>query len=481
MSEVTTVQASAVQVEANLSERTISGLLVPYGEISRPKVGPAEYKVRAGALKLPTDLSEIKLNRDHDQLKPVGKAIAAEERPNGLYVTFRVAKTTSGNDLMVEAEEGLRASLSAEFSFTKAEGIEVTEGVLTGAAAVIKGGSPSAKIHEIKAADSGTTPEKETPMETNSETVEATEAVSVVQAAPVLAAGSVKAELGAITFDAIKRGSDVQAALADQLTTHDAGKVYIGDQEIGELFKARKNERKLVNAVGVKPLTSLFVTGTKKDRTFAVANWAGNKVELPTGNFTTSRENWQASAKAVAVDIAMELVEFGDASVISDLYEQAVESYIVQTEAELLTFLLSNSTAVTGLTSAIAAIDKASETLGNIGANMDFIAVAPNVMALLRSVTSANAPWWLASQGAVNLRDRSIDLGGVTLTSNPALANGTILVGDKRAVDYRESKEFRYQAANIAQGGVDISLIKFRAQKVTDTGAILKLTGVTGA
>ncbi len=352
-------------------------------------------------------------------------------------------------------------------------------GRLTGAGLVVR---PAFNNAQLTAADCGTTPEKETPMETNSETLEAAE-VSVVQAAPVLTAGAARAELGAITFEAFNAGGApaINAALADLKTTNDAGKAYIGDQELGELWTARVTQRPLVNAVGVKPLTSLIQTGTKKQRTFAVANWAGNKVELPTGVFTTSRETWTASAKAVAVDIAAELIEFGGEGVITELYSEAMDSYITQTEAELLTFLLSNSTAVTGLTSAVAVIDKASETLGNIGANMDFIAVAPGVMASLRSITSANAPWWLASQGAVNLRDRSISLGGVTLTSNASLAAGTILVGDSRAVDYREGKDIKFRALDVAHGGIDVSFIKFRSQYVTDKGAVLKFTGVTGA
>ncbi|MGP9788313.1 hypothetical protein ACT3UD_18750, partial [Glutamicibacter sp. 287] len=79
---------------------------------------------------------------------------------------------------------------------------------------------------------------------------------------------------------------------------------------------------------------------------FAVADWAGSKVELPTGKFTTSRENWQAKSKAVAVDVAVELVEFGSADVISDLYEQALDSYIEQTESEMVAFLVAGGTQI---------------------------------------------------------------------------------------------------------------------------------------
>ena len=129
----------------------------------------------------------------------------------------------------------------------------------------------------------------------------------------------------------------------------------------------------------------------------------------------------------------------------------------------------------------MAAVDKASETLGAIGADMDFIAVSPDVMASLRNIKTADAPWWLSSQGSVNLRDRSIDLGGVVLTSNSALPAKTVIVGDSRAVDYRESKDIKFRALDLPNGGVDISFIKFNASHVTDNGAILKFTNVAPA
>lgn len=311
--------------------------------------------------------------------------------------------------------------------------------------------------------------------------VEAAEVVSApVQAAPIFAASASNTDLGKLTFDAYNRGGApaINAALADQLVSDDAGKAFVKDQEVGELFEARKTERKLVNTIGVKPLTSLFVTGTKKQRTFAVADWAGAKTELPTGKYTTSRESWQASAKAVAVDIAAELIHFGGEGVISDLYEQAVDSYIEQTEEEMLDFISAGATVVSTALSAVEAIDKASETLGAIGARMDFVIVSPDVLAELRALKGADVPWWLAQQSNVNLRDRSLSLGGVLLESNSGLPANTILVGDSRAVDYRESAEIRFRALDLPNGGVDISFIKFNASKITDAGALLKFTTV---
>lgn len=466
-------------LEANETDRTISGLLLPWEEIGHTSAG--SVTASKGTLTIP-DASEIFLNLQHQKDSRVGRAVSLEEREDGLHATFRISNTTAGNDLLEEVKDGLRAHLSIEISQPVIKAGRILAGLVSGAASVCTPAFKSAAVYALTASDNGTTTsEKETPMELENtqETVEVS-APAPVQAAPIYAADN-KTDLGAATFAAVKSGNaaaTLNAALADLKTTSDVGRVYIQEQEVGELFKARNVERKLVNAVGVKPLTSLYVTGTRKTRTFAVANWAGDKAELPTGTFTTSREEWKASAKAVAVDIAMELIEFGSEEVINELYTQALDSYVEQTEAELTTTLLNEATKITTAFSPVAAINKAAAQLGAIGARMDAIAVSPDVYAALQEINSANAPWWLAQQSSVDLRNGSATVGGVVLTSNQALPAKTVLVFDSRAVDYRESKDFKFRALDIAHGGVDISFIKFRATKVTDTGAVLRFTNV---
>lgn len=471
------IQASGELLTASVDDRTLTYRLLPYGEPGGTNVG--KITASKGSVTIPGDVSSLELNEEHDYKNQIGKFTRVEETDTGLEATVRIVATSRGNDALTLAAEGLRTGISVEISEPVIRDGQLIAGTLTGAGLVVR---PAFSTARLTAADCGElTPEKETNMETTSTPVEATEvAPTAIQSAPIFAADASKVDLGKLTFEGFNAGGAlaINAALADQLTTSDAGKALIKDQEVGELFEARKTERRLVNAVGVKPLTSLFVTGTKKNRTFAVSDWAGNKTPLPTGTYSTSRENWQAKAKAVAVDIAAELIHFGGEGVISDLYEQAVDSYIEQTEAEMLTFLSAEATVIAAPFSAVDAIDRASEQLGAVGANMSFIAVSPDVMAELRSIKTADAPWWLAAQSNVNLADRSINLGGVTLTSNSALPDNTVLVGDSRAVDYRESAEIRFRALDLPNGGIDISFIKFNASYVTDPGALLKFTAV---
>lgn len=464
------LSAVGTLLKADAEERTLSYVLLPFGVEGSTSLG--KLTAAAGAILLPDDVDTLELNLEHDYTKPIGKFVRVEETEAGLEATVKISKTSAGNDALQLAAEGLRTGISVEIADPVIRSGQLVAGRLTGAGLVVRPAFPTA---QLIAADCGST--EEVTMTEKLEATKTEEVAPIEQPAP-LHAGD-KVELGKLTFEAARNGTSVQAALADQVPADDAGKVYIRDQEVGELWKARRNERRIVEAIGVKPLTSLFVTGTRKARTFAVADWAGSKVELPTGKFSTSRENWQASAKAVAVDVAMEVIEFGSEDVISDLYEQALESYIEQTEAELIKVLKQEGSPVTGATDAVDAVNKASAALGAIGARMDFVAVSPDVYAALTAIKSADAPWWLAGQGSLDVRNQSANLGsGLALASNPDLAEGTVIVGDSRAVDYRESKEFRFKALDLPRGGVDISLIKFRATKVTDPGAILVFSGV---
>lgn len=460
---------------ANKEERTISGLMLPYGEVGRTSAGA--ITASAGTVTVPDDASSVHLNLEHDSLRPVGKATAFEEREDGLHATFRIARTSAGDDLLEEVAEGLRAALSVELDNPVIRAGKLLAGNLTGCGAVVRPAFPSANIYNLTASDMG---EIETEQDSENMENENVNVETVEQSAP-LTAGDTRVDLGRITFEAASTGASVQAALADLTPAADKGQVYIKDQEIGELFEARKSERPFVEKVGVKPLTSLTVAGKRKDRTFAVADWAGSKAELPTGKFTTSQETWKASAKAVAVDIAMELIEFGDESVISDLYEQAVDSYIEQTETELVDYVSSQATKLTAPGGIVETVNEAASTLGAIGARMDIVVCAPDVYADLMGMKVNDAPWWLNGSSSLNIAGQSANVGGVTVTTSNELEAGQVLVADTRAIDYRESKDFRYRALDVAHGGVDVSLIKFKAAKVTDKGAVLLFSPKTAA
>lgn len=460
------IQAQGHLLTASEDDRSLTYRLLPFGEPGRTNVGT--ITVQAGAVTVPEDVTGLPINLEHEYRKPVGRFTSVTETEDGLEATIRVARTRDGDDALTLAAEGLRTGISVEIDSPVIKAGRLIAGTLTGAGLVVR---PAFENALLTASDMGEDTDKDKDLNMENENT------PVEQAAP-LHAGETRIDLGKVTFEAASSGASVQAALADLVPADDPGKVYIKDQEVGELFEARKSERKFVEAVGVKPLTSRTVAGKRKHRTFKVADWAGSKAELPTGKFTTSQETWEASAKAVAVDIAMELIEFGDESVISDLYEQAVDSYVEQTETELVEYVAAEATPLTATGGIVDTVNSAAAQLGAIGARMDIVVCAPDVYADLMGMKVNDAPWWLSGSSSMNIGGQSANVGGITITTSQELEAGQVLVADSRAIDQRESKDFRYRALDVAHGGVDVSFIKFRAVKVTDPGSVLLFSAV---
>ncbi|WP_218711550.1 hypothetical protein [Arthrobacter sp. BF1] len=463
---------------ASEEELTLTYKLLPFGEEGSTSAGLV--KASKGILTLPDDVKSLSLNEEHDFKRPIGFFESLIEEETGFTASVRLIDTQAGRDAHKLAKAGLRAGISVEIAEPIISNGNLLAGRLTGAGLVVR---PAFANAQLIAADCGTTI-KDSPMDTTS-TLEAAEAViepTFVQAAPLLASDSTN-DFAQTLFAAANSGAGLTAALAEVHTDFDPAKTYLKDQDLGTLWSARRVARPITERFHKGAVTSLNITGTRRTRVTKVSDWAGNRVDLPTSpGFTTSREFWSPQAKAVALGLSAEIVAFGDASVIADIYSDALDSYYEQTETIVITKLVNDAPAVSAVSGAIAAVAKAADVMSAIGANLDFVLVSPDVHAAIRDIKAADAPWWLQNQGKVNLSDGTISFeGGPLLVSSAALAPKTVIAGDSRAIDFRESADFKHSAHNLPVFGEDISLVKFYALKTLDAGALIKFTNVTGA
>ena len=101
----------AASIECSEERREISGKIVPMGtgEIGNTNLGGVVFE--AGSIDI-EDPSKIKLLSQHDMKKPVGRMVTATVRPDGIYATFKLSRSTGGNDALVMAQEGLVSGLS---------------------------------------------------------------------------------------------------------------------------------------------------------------------------------------------------------------------------------------------------------------------------------------------------------------------------------------------------------------------------------
>ena len=66
---------------ADTERRVISGLVAPYGEVGFTSAGPVMFE--RGAIAIP-DATKIKLLSQHQQDKPVGRALSFSEATDGV-------------------------------------------------------------------------------------------------------------------------------------------------------------------------------------------------------------------------------------------------------------------------------------------------------------------------------------------------------------------------------------------------------------
>src|SRR5262252_155588 len=97
---------------ADTARRQLAGRLLPWNVEGHTSRGPVRFT--AGALRVPTDPTEVVLNLDHDRSRPVGRMSSAHDDGTGILATFDVAATPAGDQVLAEAAAGLRAGLSVE-------------------------------------------------------------------------------------------------------------------------------------------------------------------------------------------------------------------------------------------------------------------------------------------------------------------------------------------------------------------------------
>ena len=106
------------EIECSISERTISGKIVPFeNEVGYTSAGKVIFE--KGSIEIP-ESPKPKLLLEHDAKKPIGRLVSFSEKEDGIYATFKVSNTTRGNDALIEASEQLRSGLSV--------GVEVVDG-----------------------------------------------------------------------------------------------------------------------------------------------------------------------------------------------------------------------------------------------------------------------------------------------------------------------------------------------------------------
>ena len=138
---------------ADVERRIVSGLIAPYNEIGHTSAGPVMFE--RGSLTY-ADATKIKLLMQHQQDKPVGRAISFSDSTEGVYGSFKLSSSTRGQDALVLAQENLVSGLSVGVDVTASKPMGdyllVTAAVLKEVSLVESAAFSSASVTDIAAA-----------------------------------------------------------------------------------------------------------------------------------------------------------------------------------------------------------------------------------------------------------------------------------------------------------------------------------------
>jgi HK97 family phage prohead protease len=496
-----TLYIEASSIECSEERREISGKIVPMGtgEIGHTNLGA--YTFAANSIDI-ADPSKIKLLSQHDLKKPIGRMTAAEVREDGIYATFKLSRSTGGNDALIMAQEGLVTGLSigAEIISSKPS----KDGHTVVSAAKLKEVSlvtvpafASSEILEIAAEE--VIPAEENP-QTESETVvedttvEATpvEAAAVEAARPTVTAMAytaprinlnitageyAKAQLNASRGDADAR--ELVAALQVATVAENTGMVpptYLKDV-IGIIDSSRpfidSIERAALPASGMKIFTPKLGTQAAVDLTAEGAEFASADTTV-----TFQEDNVVKFAGAGVLDL--ELVDRSDPSFLDLYLRELAASYAQKTDQYAAKIAADGSSDSSSSTIYKAIAKSIADSFGVMRQTPNNLLVATSggndnvdFAGLLGEVDNAGRPLYAAAapqnaNGLITQGSTNGTIAGLNLVVDPNYTGGTSnikvgLVYPTMAMRFHESGTLQIRTNIVANGQLEIGIYGYVA------------------
>jgi len=108
-----TFDTGDLEFRVNQEKRTISGLIIPWNQVAKDSRGQARWRFARGSLRT-SDIGRVKLNLNHDRMQAVGRAARLDDKPEGLFGTFSIARGPEGDKTLMSAEDGVLDGFSIE-------------------------------------------------------------------------------------------------------------------------------------------------------------------------------------------------------------------------------------------------------------------------------------------------------------------------------------------------------------------------------
>lgn len=505
--------------------RIVHGLLMPYGETSRPAsaagVKTKPVKFNRGDLRLPRDPSIVGLNRRHDRFDPFGRADELVDQDSGVVAAFRIADTEDGDAWLADHGDLVRLSPEVRNMVRRADGTATAE--LVGAALVPEGAFASAALFSIDPAapdDEDDEPETTDPAPAEEETEPAApadneeeEPVADATVPNTLAGGTAAPEpkamgkagmfaaLSAVANNRADRstierlesnwGGIGEAAMfalndVDYDGVAGVGAKMTPPQWLGEVLDGTTYEPRFAPLFGHKDLTALAMSGWKWNVKPAGGAWTGNKDAIPSNAPSVTPVSENASRWAGGHDHAREHRDFGTPGYFEAYYAAMVESYlrwldedVVLTEALAAATQIEadNPAAFAEIGAAMSALIDGASAVVEAGLVPTFAIVTPAAWKEILKTPRSDILGYL--NAAIGLEQGTLDNAGFVIRPSAELTN--TLVGARTAADVYElpGSPIRAEALNIANGGIDTGLFGYGGLLVKNPAGIVEVTPYT--
>lgn len=494
MSKTTIVAARTP--DADVDKRTISGLVLPYGRAGYTSAGPVT--VNAGSVTLPDDISRVKLLRDHsDQpgFTPVGHAVAVEDTPDGIRMSFRIGKTSDGDVALADVTEHIRDALSVELVDTAVDGTgALTAGTLTAVALVPIPAFDDARVDLITAArvdedlDEDTTDETDSTATTDpavdtdvdSDTTDRKDTTDMTTPAVVPSGLTVKESAPLTASQAINAIGDMLARRNTPALTaamedikHSANPATRAPAWLGELWDGAEYQREIIPTMTQKELTGIEAVGWRWKKKPEVYDYKGDKTEVPSGKAETEEVRMKANRLASAHDIDRAYFDFNETGFLESFFSARVEDYALKTDERAAKFLVESATkdattkpkAEPDLLHAAARARQIIKT--QVRVEPSAWLVNPNDMFGLFNITMLDIPQYLELLGVDPSKFVATDL----------VPAGAIVSYAKPAARWYElpGAPIRVDAEHISHGGIDSGVFGYWAAMLTNPKGIVSV------
>ena len=487
---------------ADAESRIIAGRIVQWNAEGNTSAGRTMFEPNSIEFSKNT-----KLVLQHDQTRPLGKLVEWSQDDTGITASFKIAKTTAGNDALEEAATGLRSDFSVGVDVedwdNKNGVMAISASKLIEVSLVTDGAIPGAEVQKVAAEENKVSePEvqDETSTTTEGEQVSNTTVPEVAPAAETVEAAKVEVKAATAPYTSVTVRNpivdkasylehSVRASLGD-----DTSKMYVAaaaDLTDNAGLVPTRQLTEVINGISNadRPVIDSISRGALPD--------AGMSFEIPkitvaptvavaTEGGTPSETDQNAAFVTVNVQkfigqqtFSLELLDRSSPAFFAELVRQMEYAYAKATDERVATVLATNGTdggnrtLTTGALAADFVADAAVSIYTNTLGFAQNIVVSPEQWGVLMGlVDSSNRPIF---QQTINPQNAGGDLTATAIRGNllglnlrvsrslSGVGDNSMIIVNPDAYTWYESPRLSLQTNLISTGAVQVGYYGYGA------------------